>query len=268
MYVGKHISSEYDSTYLGSGKILKQAILKYGKENFSNEVLYEANTLEELDSAEKEYIKKYYSQYKEKMYNLASGGEGGDVFTYATQKQKEHFIQKMTKINQERCSTDDFKNKISFATSQRFSDESERQKQSVSVRKAWENPELRKAQQERLLKYFNEHPKDNSYLCKQCILEYQNNTYTFDSRKELEQYLKEIYNLNINRKLMTRLLKTGEPYIPFHKNRLNQFIGMRMYYKQQNENVETIGDECNRVGREIGTRSKCKTEKEDIVHPI
>jgi len=41
-----------------------------------------------------------------------------------------------------------------------------------------------------------------------------------------------------------------------------------MEYIQQNENVETIGDECSRVGREIGTRSKRKTEKEDIVHAV
>ena len=41
-----------------------------------------------------------------------------------------------------------------------------------------------------------------------------------------------------------------------------------MEYIQQNENVETIGDECSRVGREIGARSKRKTEKEDIVHAV
>ena len=46
---------------------------------------------------------------------------------------------------------------------------------------------------------------------------------------------------------------------------MSRLIGMKMYYKQQNENVETIGDECSRVGREIGTRSKCKTEIEEIV---
>ena len=42
---------------------------------------------------------------------------------------------------------------------------------------------------------------------------------------------------------------------------------MIMYYKQQSENVETIGDECSRVGCEIGTHSKRKTEIEDIVQP-
>lgn len=79
-------------------------------------------------------------------------------------------------------------------------------------------------------------------------------------------FFKSEFNLTLNRKLETQLLLTGKPYEPFHTNKLKKFIGMRMYYKQQNENVETIGDECNRVGCEIGTHSERKTEIEDIVH--
>ena len=267
MYIGKHLSEHYDSSYLGSGKILKQAIKKYGKENFSNKILYKADTLDELNAAEIKYIQMYHKQYGNQMYNIATGGDGGNVFAYATSAQKENFIQKMTEINKARCSSDSFKQKISIATSKRFEDENERRKQSYVVKTAWSNQDLRKAQSERLLKYYKTHTRDNSCFCKQCILEFDGDTYIFESRKKLEQFLKSEYNLTMNHKLMTKLLRTGNPYIPFHKNRLQRFIGMRMYYKQQNENVETIGDECSRVGREIGTRSKCKTEIEDIVQP-
>ena len=38
-YIGKHYGTEDDS-YLGSGKILQRAILKYGKENFKREISY------------------------------------------------------------------------------------------------------------------------------------------------------------------------------------------------------------------------------------
>ena len=40
VYVGKHKSSKYDSSYYGSGKAIKNALKKYGVENFSNEILY------------------------------------------------------------------------------------------------------------------------------------------------------------------------------------------------------------------------------------
>lgn len=39
-------------------------------------------------------------------------------------------------------------------------------------------------------------------------------------------------------------------------------------YKNLNDGVETTGDECNRVGCEIGTHPKDKAEIEEIVHPV
>lgn len=261
------MSDTYDATYLGSGKIIKLAIKKYGKENFSNTILYKANTLEELNLAESFYIGLYKEILGEKLYNLASGGDGGNVFKYASASEKEAFKLKMQKINKERCTSIDFKQKISRATTKRFEDIEERRRQSEKIKIAWSNPDLIQQQRERILKYYSEHKKDNSYLHKPCILEFENKRYEFDSRKKLDAFLKQEFNLVLSRKLETELLLTEKPYRPFHKNRLKKFIGMRIYYKQQNENVETIGDECSQVGYEIGTYSKCKTEIEDIVHP-
>lgn len=264
-YVGKHLSKEYDKSYLGSGKILEQAIRKYGKDNFSNSIIYQAETLDELNSAEIFFIELYRNIYGKKMYNIANGGDGGDVFKYASESDKLSFKNKMKVINKERCNSEDFKLKISRATSKRFSDEAERVKQSKTIRKAWSNPELIRRQREKLLAYYTSHKKDNSYNCKPCILEFEGEVYEFDSRKDLDRFLKNKLNITLGRKIETQLLLSGEPYNPFHKNKHKRLIGMRIYYKQQDENVETIGDECNQVGCEIGTHSKRKTEIEEIV---
>jgi hypothetical protein len=50
--------------YLGSGKILKFAINKYGKENFIKEIIEKCNNQEELDLREKYWIKYYNSTDK------------------------------------------------------------------------------------------------------------------------------------------------------------------------------------------------------------
>ncbi len=50
-YVGK--SKYNDPEYLGSGIILKKAILKYGIENFNKEILEQCNSDAELNEREK-----------------------------------------------------------------------------------------------------------------------------------------------------------------------------------------------------------------------
>lgn len=76
-YIGKRESSEFDTYYWGSGKYLQNAIHKYGKENFSREVLAWAETKEELCSLEEEYIRKYDAIESPEYYNLTKGGMGG-----------------------------------------------------------------------------------------------------------------------------------------------------------------------------------------------
>ena len=87
MYVGKHESQKYDSKYYGSGKILQKAIEKYGIENFKNEILYEADSIEELNIYEKKYIMEYRKKFgKNNLYNIANGGDGGDTFSGKSDK--------------------------------------------------------------------------------------------------------------------------------------------------------------------------------------
>lgn len=94
MYIGKHEVSYYDLTYLGSGRDLKRAVAKYGKENFSNELLDFANTPEELNQKEIYYISIYKGALGKNCYNLAAGGTGGNTFIYKSEEEKNCFITK------------------------------------------------------------------------------------------------------------------------------------------------------------------------------
>jgi group I intron endonuclease len=72
-YIGKDAKNK--KTYLGSGVVLKQAIDKYGKENFKKEILEYCKDLEHLEEREKYWIDKLNAL--EQGYNLTEGGTGG-----------------------------------------------------------------------------------------------------------------------------------------------------------------------------------------------
>lgn len=69
-----------DETYLGSGIALKEAIKKYGKDNFSREIIAYANTKDELDNLEEYYIAFYKATTSNDYYNIHAGGKGGSKF--------------------------------------------------------------------------------------------------------------------------------------------------------------------------------------------
>ncbi len=52
-YFGMHSTTNLDDRYLGSGLKLKASVKKYGRENFTNEILEYYETRELLSSAEK-----------------------------------------------------------------------------------------------------------------------------------------------------------------------------------------------------------------------
>lgn len=73
-YIGMHKGS-LDDEYLGSGKILKQAINKYGKNNFKKEVLLLCENEKELQEWEAKLIEPNLKDSN--CYNIAPGGQGG-----------------------------------------------------------------------------------------------------------------------------------------------------------------------------------------------
>lgn len=76
IYIGKR-SGNVNRFYLGSGKILKLAISKYGINNFSREILEYCDTNGELAEREIYWIKKLGSQDRNIGYNILDGGFGG-----------------------------------------------------------------------------------------------------------------------------------------------------------------------------------------------
>ena len=74
-YLGIHKTKNPNDDYLVSGTILKRAIKKYGRKNFSKCVLFIFNTKKEADLKEIELIGSELTNPK--CYNLAAGGECG-----------------------------------------------------------------------------------------------------------------------------------------------------------------------------------------------
>lgn len=78
LYIGqKKIDTKDFNTYLGSGTLFKQAVKKYGKENFERIILEVAYSKEELDNFEIKYIELFDASEGDLFYNIALGGSSG-----------------------------------------------------------------------------------------------------------------------------------------------------------------------------------------------
>ena len=94
-YIGKH-KGEYDSNYLGSGLLISYAIKKYGRNNFKNEILHVCQSLEELNEMEKHYIEINNACKSNDFYNIASGGDGGNLIAGYTEEQMNNLKLKLS----------------------------------------------------------------------------------------------------------------------------------------------------------------------------
>ena len=97
-YIGKHYG-ELEDTYLGSGKLLKQNILKYGKENFTKSILYVSENDIENSEKEKQFIALYNAVSNPLFYNIHEGGSGGNTIVGYTPEEKEVLRRKLSEIN-------------------------------------------------------------------------------------------------------------------------------------------------------------------------
>jgi group I intron endonuclease len=144
-YIGKSIYNNSD--YFGSGKILKQSIKKYGRENFIKEIIDTADNLNQLNEKEIFWINYYQSQNNDIGYNITKGGEGGDVYTNNPNKEeiREKNIESAKKRKNFKHS-EETKQKI--REKRKFQKMSEEQKQKLSERwKGESNPGKNKSQE-------------------------------------------------------------------------------------------------------------------------
>lgn len=76
--------------YLGSGRDLKKAVIKYGSNNFRKEILDVCDSKDELNTKEKYWIEQYNALKDRNFYNLTEGGTGGDTFSGLSEEDKIH----------------------------------------------------------------------------------------------------------------------------------------------------------------------------------
>lgn len=82
IYVGTHITQDINDGYLGSGLVLKRAIVKYGESSFSKEVLYDCSCEEEMYKTERAIVNEEFIARPD-TYNIMLGGGGG--FSYVNE---------------------------------------------------------------------------------------------------------------------------------------------------------------------------------------
>lgn len=177
-YIGKHITDDPYDNYMGSGRAIQNAIKKYGKENFSKEILCLAETEEEMNILEEKYV-----NYKDDMcYNMTVGGKGGWHYVnvnqlsntpeavksksekmkqFWTEERKLHKSEQMKEYNikngKDRYhisskimhSDPDFKQKFSDIMSEVNKREYKRKDASEKIRKKWQEPSFRERMSKR-----------------------------------------------------------------------------------------------------------------------
>lgn len=76
IYVGVHKTTNVDDNYMGSGKLLKRAINKYGVESFLKEIIEFFPDEESMYLREQEIVTEEFLD-RDDVYNLKIGGFGG-----------------------------------------------------------------------------------------------------------------------------------------------------------------------------------------------
>jgi len=76
-YIG--VDTKNNKYYFGSGTIIKQALKKYGKNNFTKEILETNEDKKYIFEREKYWIDYYDAINSEDFYNLSYGGKGGNM---------------------------------------------------------------------------------------------------------------------------------------------------------------------------------------------
>ena len=133
-YIGCHQTDNLNDGYLGSGKHLKYAIKKYGKNNFKFEIMYSLSSKEEMFELERSIVNEDLIN-SPLTYNLKIGGSGGNPGIIGAFKGKKH--------------SDETKEKQRQASLKQITTDEKRKK--LSVNNAMKNnPEIRKKVSETL----------------------------------------------------------------------------------------------------------------------
>ena len=96
-YIGVHKTENPNDSYMGSGKAIKNAILKYGKSSFKKELLLLTKNKEEAYRYERKLTEDFISKDN---YNMKLGGVGG----FTKENSKKGYEASLKKLTTEQLS--------------------------------------------------------------------------------------------------------------------------------------------------------------------
>lgn len=123
-YVGVHSTKNLDDRYLGSGKLIQQAISKHGPENFRRDILFMFDRRASALNCEAMLVNQDYIA-REDTYNIKVGGEGGGVggeYSAWASDRRDELRQKFSEIFTGRVVTEIHRERISATLKQWFQD--------------------------------------------------------------------------------------------------------------------------------------------------
>lgn len=188
-YIGKRTKPYFDTKYYGSGKHLKRALKKYGKENFIIGILQWCNSEEELNQAEKDWIKTLNAQESKNFYNISAGGDWGDISKGMTPQEKAKWGEKISKANTGKKRTPEqrehISNSLKWKTHHLSKEAIEKRKGSGNHRygKHWSEKEKQKL-------------SDCSVTKKSVVVIFNGETIVFDSVVNCYNYLNNKYGIS------------------------------------------------------------------------
>lgn len=98
-YIGRHISDHFDPLYKGSGAALKRAWKIIHRSEWQVELLAIANTLDELNKLEKEYVSDLFKS-DDYCLNRRPGGTNGDKHSITTIKHLKEAFERTRKTRE------------------------------------------------------------------------------------------------------------------------------------------------------------------------
>lgn len=207
IYVGQRKSKEFIKSYYGSGTLIRKSIEKYGKENFSVELIDFAMSADELDEKEIWYIKKLKSKHTYGNYNLADGGFLARYdFNNQPEWKKEETRKKLSLVNKGRRRSAETRERISKVQKGRKQSEETRIKKSISTKNSLKNNDERR---EKHIKNLEKHRANRSKIVD--VYDGSDLVHSFKSYKDCWTYFSE---LGLGRKVVTDNLKTGKEICP------------------------------------------------------
>lgn len=113
-YYGVHQTNDLDDGYIGSGLRLQRAIKKYGKENFTCEILKFFDNRQDALNYER-YIINDDKLDDPHCYNIAHGGHGGNTIAGFTEEEHKEFCEKLKQSHSQIVYTEEIRKKMSDA---------------------------------------------------------------------------------------------------------------------------------------------------------